>query len=172
MARPIQRIKVYGVQDRRNAERVRLPWVVRYSIDGIHRSKSYRTRAEAERYRGALLQAVQNGDRFDLATGEPESWQLPLAEFKVHEWARRWLAEQWPEWQPRTRPSAAEAIARFVALAVDSRTAVPEALRSYLRTALVPENESIREGHLEGWLDRHSLALRDLDKATVGEVAR
>ena len=34
MARPVQRIKVYGVQDRRNAERVRLPWVVRYTIDG------------------------------------------------------------------------------------------------------------------------------------------
>ena len=33
----------YGVQDRRNAERVRLTWVVRYAIDGTHRSKSYRT---------------------------------------------------------------------------------------------------------------------------------
>ena len=49
MARPLQRIKIYGVQDRRNAERLRLAWVVRYTIDGAHRSKSYRTKAEAER---------------------------------------------------------------------------------------------------------------------------
>ena len=148
------------------------PWVVRYTIDGAHRSKSFRTKAEAERYRGALLQAVQAGDRFDPATGEPESWQLPLAELRVHEWVRRWFVEQWPEWQPRTRASAAEALARFVTLAVDPRTAVPEALRSYLRTSLAPGNEGVRDVDLEGWLDRHSLTLGDLDKATVGEVAR
>jgi hypothetical protein len=22
----------------------------------------------------------------------------------LHVWARRWVAEQWPEWWPRTRP--------------------------------------------------------------------
>ena len=172
MARPIQRIKIYGVQDRRNAERVRLAWVVRYTIDGTHRSKSYRTKAEAERYRGALLQAVQSGDRFDPATGEPESWRIPLAELKVHAWVRRWLVDQWPEWQPRTRGSAAEALARFVTLAVDPRTVVPQSLRSYLRSALAPETEVVRDGDLERWLDRNCLTLGDLDKATVGEIAR
>jgi hypothetical protein len=130
MARPLQRIKVYGVQDRRNADRLRLPWVVRYTIDGTHRSRSYRTKAEAERYRGALLQAVQDGDRFDLATGEPESWQLPLAELSIHQWTRRWLAEQWPEWQPRSRTSASEALARFVILAVGPHAEPPQRARS------------------------------------------
>jgi len=172
MARPIQRIKVYGIQDRRNAERLRLPWVVRYTIDGTHRSKSYRTKAEAERYRGALLQAVRDGEKFDLTTGEPESWQLPLAELPVHHWVRRWLGEHWPEWQPRTRASAAEALARFVTLAVDRKTPMPQSLRSYLRPALSPENEDARDGDLEAWLDRHCLTLGELDKTTVGEVAR
>lgn len=71
MPRPMQRVKVYSVQDRRNDERVRLPWVVRWVVEGSQRSKSYRTKAEAERYRVALLQAVQYGERFDRATGEP-----------------------------------------------------------------------------------------------------
>ena len=172
MARPIQRIKIYGVQDRRNAERLRLPWVVRYTIDGTHRSKSYRTRAEAERYRGALLQAVHNGDRFDLATGEPESWQLPLADLPVHQWVRRWLSEQWPEWQPRSRASASEALARFVILAGRPDAEPPSDLGSYLRSTLGPDTVSEREADQERWLDRNCLTLADLDRAVVSEIAR
>lgn len=172
MARPLQRIKVYGVQDRRNAERVRLPWVVRYTIDGAHRSKSYRTKAEAERHRGALLQAVQDGDRFDLTTGEPESWQMPLADLPVHHWTRRWLAEQWPEWQPRSRTSATEALARFVTLAVRPDADRPVAIGSYLRSHLGPATEGDQDGDLERWLDRNCLTLADLDKAVVSDIAR
>ena len=121
MARPMQTVKVYGVQDRRSTVQAKLPWVVRFTIDGRHRSKSFRTRIEADRYRGLLLQAVQDGGRFNETTGEPESWQTPLADVRVHEWSRRWLAEQWPEWQPRTRASATEALARFITLASCAR---------------------------------------------------
>ncbi len=56
MVRPMQTVKVYGVQDRRTTTQSKLPWVVRYTIDGRHRSKSYRTPAKAERYRSVLLQ--------------------------------------------------------------------------------------------------------------------
>ena len=112
MARPLQQVQIYSVQNRRGAERRKLPYVVRWTIDGRHRSRSYRTKAEAERYRTELLKAVHAGDRFELDTGEPSSWSLPLADLGVHRWVRRWLAEQWPEWQPRTRASAVEALAR------------------------------------------------------------
>ena len=69
MARPMQEVKVYGVLDRRSTAQAKLPWVVRYTIDGRHRGKSFRTRAEADRYRSLLMQAVQAGGRFDEATG-------------------------------------------------------------------------------------------------------
>ena len=82
MARPMQTVKIYEVQDRRSTKQAKLPWVVRYIIDGRHRSKSFRTRIEADRYRGLLLQAVQDGGRFDESTGEPESWQTPLADMR------------------------------------------------------------------------------------------
>ena len=41
-----------------------------------------------------------------------------LDEIQVYQWARRSLAEQWPEWAPRTRASAVEAITRLVPLLV------------------------------------------------------
>ena len=85
MARPMQMVKVYGVQDRGTTVQAKLPWVVRYTIDGRHRSKSFRTRAEAERCRGPLLHAVHAGERFDPTTGEPELWQTPLRDLRVDE---------------------------------------------------------------------------------------
>ncbi|MGI9017488.1 MAG: tyrosine-type recombinase/integrase [Euzebya sp.] len=166
----MQLVKIYGIQ-KRTGDRVKLPHVVRYTIDGRHRSKSFRTNAEADRYRGALLRAVQAGDEFDEATSEPQSWQLPLSELGVHEWARRWLAEQWIEWQPRTRISAADALARFTALTVRPRSKTPKELRRYLTEAIAPDAQSLDDS-LERWMDRNCLTLGDLDRQTVSAISR
>lgn len=168
----MQEVKIYGVQDRRSTVQAKLPWVVRLKIDGRHRSKSFRTRAEAERYRSLLLQAVQVGGRFDETTGEPESWQTPLRDVRVHEWSRRWLAEQWQEWQPRTRKSATESLARFVTLAVEHGAKTPEGLRVYLYSALSPDSEGEREAPYEKWLAKNCLALGELDRERIAEIER
>ena len=172
MVRPMQLVKIYGVQDRRSTTQAKLPWVVRYTIDGRHRSKSFRTRIEADRYRGRLLQAVQDGSRFDESTGEPDGWQTPLADLRVHEWARRWLDEQWQEWQPRTRTSATEALARFVTLAVSGNAVPPEELRVYLYTALVPGSNAGWDAGLERWMGRHCLTLGELDRDRIPDIDR
>jgi len=172
MARPMQEVKVYGVQDRRSTVQAKLPWVVRYTIDGRHRSKSFRTRAEADRYRSLLLQAVQAGGRFDETTGEPESWQTPLRDIRVHEWSRRWLAEQWQEWQPRTRTSATEGLARFITIAVEHGAKTPEGLRVYLYSALSPDSGGGREAQYEKWLAKNCLTLGDLDRERIADIDR
>ncbi len=172
MARPMQEVKVYGVQDRRSTAQAKLPWVVRYTIDGRHRGKSFRTRAEADRYRSLLMQAVQAGGRFDETTGEPESWQTPLREVRVHEWSRRWLAEQWQEWQPRTRVSATESLARFITIATEQGAKTPEGLRVYLYTALAPGSEGVRDLQHEKWMAKNSLTLGDLDRERIADIDR
>ena len=168
----MQVVKVYGVQDRRTNAQAKLPWVARYTIGGRHRSKSFRTRIEADRYRSSLLQAVQSGDRFDLVSGEPESWQPALRDVGVHDWARRWLGEQWAEWQPRTRTSATEALARFITIAVEPAAKPPDGLRVYLYSALSPGSESGRDDRLEKWMVRHCLSLGDLDRDRIAGIDR
>jgi len=168
----MQMVRVYGVQDRRSTVQAKLPWVVRYTIDGRHRSKSFRTRAEAERYRGPLLQAVHAGERFDVTTCEPESWQMPLRDVRVHEWSRRWLADQWQEWQPRTRASATEALARFITIAVEHGAKPPEGLRVYLHTALAPGSEAARDAQHEKWMAKNCLPLGELDRERIADIDR
>jgi integrase len=121
---------------------------------------------------GSLLQAVQAGGRFDVDSGEPESWQPALRDVGVHEWARRWLGEQWSEWQPRTQTSATEALARFITIAIELSAKPPEGLRVYLYTALAPGSESGRDVRLEKWMDRHCLTLGDLDRDRVAGIDR
>lgn len=57
MARPVQQIKIYAIQTRHGTGRVKLPHIIRYTIDGRHRSKSFRTHAEADRYRSELMRS-------------------------------------------------------------------------------------------------------------------
>src|SRR3546814_16215606 len=115
--RPLADVAVFSVQ-RRSGERNKRPWIVRWSLNGRQRSRAFRTKAEAERYRSALLVAQQCGEAFDDLTGEPVSWQPLADEARAHEWARSWLAEQWPEWSPRTRASAVEALPRLIPFVV------------------------------------------------------
>ncbi len=137
-----------------------------------HRSKSFRTRIEADRYRGRLLQAVQDGSHFDESSGEPDAWQTPLGDLGVHEWARRWLAEQWAEWQPRTRTSAVEALARFATIAVRAGAKPPDGLRVYLYTALAPGSEAHWDVVLERWLAKNCLTFAELDRDRVADIDR
>jgi hypothetical protein len=129
--RPLADVSVYSVQ-RRSGERHKRPWITRWSADGRQRSRSFRTKSEAERFRSGLLVAVQSGEAFDSETGEPMSWQPFPDQMRAHEWARRWLAEQWPEWAPRTRVSAVEAFARLVPLlAAPTAPEPPAAIRAH-----------------------------------------
>ncbi|MFQ5556518.1 MAG: site-specific integrase, partial [Acidimicrobiales bacterium] len=110
----MQDVKIYGLQHRARSERTKRPWIVRWSVEGPQHSRSFRTRVEADRFRSFLVEAQRRGEPFAIDSGEPESWEPRAGDVRCHEWARRWLAEHWDEWQPRTRASAVEALARFV----------------------------------------------------------
>ena len=172
MKRTFQEVQVYSIQDRRASTRMNRPWVARWSVDGRHRTKSFRTKAEAERFRSLLMQAVHDGDRFDTTTCEPESWLLSLSDLTVYEWARRWLDEQWVEWQPRTRTSAVESLSKLVMLAVSTPVGKRDAeLRRYLRTAMRPDTAT-PDAHWEKWLRDNSVLIGSLDREAIAEIDR
>ena len=172
LARPMQEIRIKGIQDRRSTKQARRPWIVRLTIDGRERSKSFRTRAEADRYRVLLLQAAQAGERFDSVSGEPCAWRESMRDWPVHRWVRHWVSEQWPEWQPRTRASALEALARFVSLAVSDDARVPTDLRRYLERTLAASDANQLDDALEEWLDSHALSLMECTRDVLVGIDR
>ncbi|HEX8781646.1 MAG TPA: site-specific integrase, partial [Nocardioides sp.] len=168
MPRAFQRIQIYSVQDRRPKR----GWVVRWSIDGRQRARSFPRKGEAERFRHELYRAKSDGVLFDPTTGEPTSWNQPLAELRLHEWARRWVEGEWDEWAPRTRKSAIEALARFIPVAVERQPGSVEELGAYLRRTLAPATEGVRDELIERWLDRHCLRVADIDKERLRPIVR
>ena len=170
--RPVEEVKIWGVQDRRASNRFARPWIVRWKVNDKTFQRHHLTRSEADHYRSLLLVAQRSGERFDPASGEPTSWLESDADCPMHEWARRWLAEQWSEWQPRTRTSAVEALSRFVPLVLRREAPTPgEDLRRYLVTALRPDSEQLDPVH-EKWLTKWSMPLSLLDRATLAEAER
>lgn len=111
---------------------------------------------------------MSNGEHFSIETGEPVGWNPNDDDPKIHTWVCRWLAEQWPEWQPRTRASAVEAIARFVHLAVKADASRPPAsLRKYLIATLPPSGATGIGGDDEAWLNEDVAMLSDLDRQSL-----
>lgn len=164
-------VRIWGVQDRRADRRATKPWVVRWAVDARARGKTFRTKAEAEAFRSELLLAKRLGEDFDPETAEPLSWSPPSDESLLHSWARRWLGEQWPEWQPRTRVSAVEALARFVPLVATSRaSSPPDGMRAYLTTTLRPDAAIDFEHPCEVWLQAAMPALIALNRDTLARV--
>ena len=84
MGSPVQEVKVFGCAgppvESCGETSVCGPLV----REGRRRSKSFRTKTEAERYRSLLLQAQHDGDRFDEPTGQPASWQRAGDDVSVH----------------------------------------------------------------------------------------
>lgn len=173
MGRPVQDVRIWGIQDRRKRANATLPWVLRWKVNGLERSRAFRTKAVADRARSRMLVALQDGERFDPATGEPESWKSTPAERPLAMWVREWLAEQWPEWQPRTRVSAVEALSRFVPLVrFNSSPEPPAELRRYLVTALEPTFIADPDHACERWMNRWSPPLDRLDRELMATVDR
>ena len=118
------------------------------------------------------MNVVQRGEPFDEASGDPSSWRPSLSDMNVCDWARRWLGEQWVEWQPRTRTSAVESLAKLVIIATDVKIDHTEAeLRCYLKDALRPESDG-RDVRWKKWLTEHSLMLSTLDRESTAEIDR
>jgi integrase len=167
--RPLADVAVYGVQ-RRSGDRNKRPWIVRWAVNGRQRSRAFRTRPEADRYRSGLLVAQQSGERFDDETGEPVSWQPLPDEIQAHDWARRWLGEQWAEWAPRTRASAVEALTRLLPLLVPpTAPPKPDGLRAHLSSWLRPDGGA-GDKTVAAWIDRWSLQLGQLNRSVLATV--
>jgi integrase len=173
VAPPLQDIKIWDIQDRTSRSNATRPWVVRWKVDGAERSRAFRTKAEADHVRARLMIAAREGELFDRPTGLPVSWQPAPEQRRLHSWVREWLAEQWPEWQPRTRTSAVEALSRFVpAVYISSAAPAPRDLRRYLVDALRPEFRIDEHHACERWLSSWSPPLDQLAPEMMARAER
>ena len=168
------RVRVQAIQDR-SSRGVRSPYVVRWTLGGKTKSKSFSHKQPADRYRSQLITAVAEGQTFDLLTGEPAEWNTPTA--TVSEYSHTWIGENWATSQPKSRQKAIENLARFLVIAVDSSCPVQPgpAARAEIRNWLIAGRENRQSGpaaKCPRWLRRHSLPFTELTATRCVELTK
>ena len=138
---------------------------VKWRVDGRDRTRALKTRAEADRLRTQLQQAVMDGAEFDLATGLPRAWVQPHVTW--WSWSREWLALKWPQWSGHSRRSAVEALVAVTpSLVVPGAPSPPPNLAAWLReVGFDPSGRATGPG--AAWLERWSVRLDQLDPSLL-----
>ncbi|HTV12013.1 MAG TPA: tyrosine-type recombinase/integrase [Acidimicrobiales bacterium] len=149
------------------------PWVVKWSVGGCQRSKSFRTKDDADDWRSRLKVEVGNDEPFDAATGLPVKWLRhekvpPDATAKTFlEHCVTHVLAKWPRWKPKSRCSGVEAL--VIACTTLTDEPLPDLLLDPTRSWLLhcaltpnPREPTPPEVAASNWLVQHSLPLGDL----------
>jgi hypothetical protein len=83
---------------------------VRWKVGGKLWREGFRTAAQADSFRSALLTASRKGEAFSLATGRPTGWERSKAETTWHEFACRYVDMKWKQASAKYRKDIARAL--------------------------------------------------------------
>lgn len=100
------RINVYNItisQDRPK------PYRLKWTVDGRHKSRNFKTLGEAEKFKVKLESAVEDGFLFDPNSGLPDQWVKQLRGYA--DVASEYSATKWHEWSAISRASFCDAAA-------------------------------------------------------------
>ena len=166
MRRTEQRVQVFSIGlPRDGTPRDKRRYRVKWRVDGRDKTRSFGTKAQAERLKVRLQTAVADGEEFDLGTGLPASW---IKQDKTWwEWSQEWLNLKWPQWSGHSRRSAVESLVAITPLlAREGAPPAPEGVATWLRERGYRLGTTER-GHAPGWLLRWSVPLVEIETAQL-----
>lgn len=116
--------------------KTRTTYRVRWSVSGIQKWKTFRTKALSDSFRSDLVAAARRGEAFDAKSGVPVSVARKDNEVSWVEFAQRYVDMKWPDSAAKTRRSRAEAltVATVGLLSANTKSSPPEKI---LRKALM-----------------------------------
>lgn len=171
MTSPPQRVQVFSLGlPKTGTPREQRRYRVKWRVNGRDRTRSFPTRAEADRVRSSLLAAVHDGLLFDEPTGLPAAWVTPVGLPTWWGWTREWLELKWPQWSGNSRRTAVETLTLLaVHLVRSTAPATPPELARWLREVGYQPG-ALPADEWSDWMDRWSLPLADIDGRVLERV--
>ena len=150
-----------------NTPKDRRRYRVKWRVEGRDRTRSFKSKTEADRFRSLLIAAVAEGHGFDVTTGMPSSWSVSRATW--WEWSRDWLALKWPHWSGHSRRSGVESLVAMTPLMTrPGAPRRPEQLSHWLRVCGYALNDAEPSAATEAtWLERWSIPLATIEPALL-----
>ncbi len=166
-----QRVFVFAlVGPDKNTPKEKRRYKVRWRVDGRDRKRTFKTKAEADRFRSQLIHAVGSGSLFDLATGLPADWSVSQQTWWT--WSQEWLGLKWPGWSGNSRRSSVESLVALTPHMVRPGAApVPAELGHWLRQVGFAHGVKRDDGSASfKWLQRNSVLLAELRPSTIEDA--
>jgi integrase len=146
---------------------------VQWKICGRLWKEGFRTAAQADSFRSALLTAARRGEPFSVATGRPTAWERSKSETSWYEFACRYVDMKWKQASAKYRKDIARALtAASPALLAGAQgrpddAAVRRALLRYgfntKQRAEPPEDVA----EVLAWVNRNSLPMSALAEPAI-----
>ena len=169
-------VRFWEIRVRKGAKKT--TYNLRWIVGPKTHAKTFATKALAESFRSALVTCARNGEAFDVERGLPLSMYRDQDSVTWYDIAVLFCDMKWKRWAPRSRKSAAEALATVTAALVDGRNA-PEvrALRRTLEewtfNKTARESGEVPDEHVVtvAWLQEHSIPVGRLTDSAVVRLA-
>ncbi|WP_405577879.1 tyrosine-type recombinase/integrase [Streptomyces sp. NBC_01190] len=153
----------------------RMPYQVRWTVDGREKSESFATKGLAESRRSKLMTAARDGEPFDQQTGLPASEIRAVRQRTTwYIFARAYMDQRWDRTPGNTRRTLADALATITPALVQMKPAYPDArvLRRALYSWAFNKNAWAVDPPDEWqaaltWIERASLPLSELEDPDV-----
>jgi integrase len=108
---------------------------VRWKVGGKLWREGFRTAAQADSFRSALLTAARKGEVFSLATGRPAAWEREKAAITWYEFACSYVDTKWKQASAKYRKDIARALTAATPVMLAEARARPD--DASIRRALV-----------------------------------
>lgn len=175
MRRGTYDVKIWGLATRKNQAGKVTSYGVRWLVDGEQFYESFKVRTQAEGFRSELITAQRRGEKFDVATGLPESMARRVKDASWADFTCRYMDMKWPDLAATARQTVAEALIRVLPVFVPSDRRAPDAkeLRSVFRqwgynTPLRTEGEVPTDvRRVLDWCSRYTLPVADVAEPEV-----
>jgi integrase len=150
---------------------------VRWKAGNREWRQGFRTAAQADSFRSALLTAARRGEAFSLATGRPTAWMPEKAETTWYEFACRYVDMKWKQASAKYRKDIARALTAATPAMLAEAPGAPD--HASIRRALVrwgfnaKQRSEPRDDVAEvlAWVARNSAPVSALaDAATARKV--
>jgi hypothetical protein len=83
---------------------------VRWKVGNQQWREGFRTAAQADSFRSALITAARKGEAFSLATGRPTAWERAKADTSWYEFACAYVDMKWKQASAKYRKDIARAL--------------------------------------------------------------
>ncbi|WP_100448825.1 tyrosine-type recombinase/integrase [Glycomyces xiaoerkulensis] len=139
---------------------------VRWTVEGEPKRKPFHSKAAADGFKAELVAAHRNGEKFDAATGLPQSMLRTNSDLRWYEFALKYSEMRWPRIGGRQRQSIAEGLSDATLALLESGKQRPS--DSEIRAALKQwafgdrlHGDQVPEEHAAAiaWLEEHTVEM-------------